>query len=191
MKQCIPLLFQKRHILPGGRIPLRIAHGPQMHAFKTAIRNGGTFGVCMFDNDDHGNHFYQIGTRVTVEDFDASPTDGSLIVTVAGHESFRIDNLNEDENGLLTAEYEAIQPWPETKVNCDQQILAEKLKLMFKKHPELNGMHHHKQFDNLSWLCQRWLELLPLPASEKQLLLSAPNCMDTYDYLMSIMHKPH
>ncbi|GAL07570.1 uncharacterized protein JCM19237_1510 [Photobacterium aphoticum] len=62
---------------------------------------------------------------------------------------------------------------------------------MFTKHPELDNLHEDKQYHNLSWLCQRWLELLPVPASEKQALIQAPNCQNTYDYLMSIMQKPH
>ena len=191
MKTYIPLLFQKRHVLPGGRIPLRIAPGPQMAAFKAAMREGNSFGVCMFDQDEHGHHFFQIGTRVTVEDFDVSPSNGCLIVTVAGHENFTIDHMEETEEGFFSGDCQFIPPWPETEVRQDQEILAEKLKQMFNKHPELGDLHQKKQFDNLSWLCQRWLELLPVPASEKQMLLSAPSCSDTYDYLISIMQKPH
>lgn len=191
MKQYIPLLFQKRHILPGGRIPLRIAPGTQMEAFKAALASGNDFGVCMFDLHEHGHQFYHIGTRVTVEDFDTSPMDGTLIVTVVGHDTFRIDQLEENDDGFFTALCDSIPLWPETKVRQDQQILADKLKLMFKKHPELSRLHQSKQFDDLSWLCQRWLELLPVPTSEKQALLSAPNCQNTYDYLISIMQKSH
>lgn len=191
MKQYIPLLFQKRHILPGGRIPIRIAPGTQMENFKSAMKSSQSLGVCMFDQDEHGQHFFHIGTRVTVEDFDISPEDGTLIVTVVGHETFRIDSLQECDEGMFMAECESIPRWPDIELRRDQQILADKLKVVFEKHPELSGLHKKKQYNNLSWLCQRWLELLPVPASEKQVLLSAPNCHDTYDYLMSIMHKPH
>ncbi|PSW21079.1 Lon protease [Photobacterium sanctipauli] len=191
MKQYIPLIFQKRHILPGGKIPLRISPGPQMEAFKAALKNENGFGVCMFDEGEHGHHFFHIGTRVTVEDFDTSTNDGTLVVTVAGHENFRIDSLERNDDGVFIGDCQPIPLWPETKVSSDQQVLADKLKIMFKKHPELNGLHQEKQFSNLSWLCQRWLELLPVPASEKQALLNTPNCYDTYDYLMSIMQKNH
>ncbi len=88
-------------------------------------------------------------------------------------------------------EYDVIPQWPEVKIRNDQRILAEKLKQMFNKHPELNQLNLKKEFNNLSWLCQRWLEILPVPACEKQALLNTPNCQDTYDYLMSIMQKPH
>ncbi|WP_261600414.1 LON peptidase substrate-binding domain-containing protein [Photobacterium sp. TY1-4] len=191
MKQSLPLLFQKRHVLPGGRMPIRIAPGPQMEAFKAALLSSEGFGICMFDENEHGHEFFHIGTRVTVEDFDTSAIDGSLIVTVYGHENFRIHALEQSESGAISGECELIPQWPEVKIRNEQRILADKLKQMFKKHPELNQLNQKKQFNNLSWLCQRWLEILPVPASEKQMLLNTPSCMDTYDYLMSIMHKPH
>ncbi|MCW8331692.1 LON peptidase substrate-binding domain-containing protein [Photobacterium sp. SDRW27] len=191
MTQSIPLLFQQRHVLPGGRMPIRIAPGQQMEAFKAALKSCDGFGVCMFDEAEHGHHFFHIGTRVTVEDFDISAYDGSLIATVYGHENFRINALEQSDDGIFCGEYEAIPRWPEIKIRNDQRILAEKLQQMFNKHPELNKLHHEKEFNNLSWLCQRWLEILPVPACEKQALLNAPNCLDTYDYLMSIMQKTH
>ncbi|OLQ75223.1 Lon protease [Photobacterium proteolyticum] len=191
MKQSIPLLFQQRHVLPGGRMPIRVAPGPQMDAFKAALTSDIGFGICMFDEAEHGHHFFHIGTRVTVEDLDTSALDGSLIVTVYGHENFRINALEQDDSGVFSGEYDIIPQWPEVEIRNDQIVLADKLKQMFNKHPELNQLNLNKEFNNLSWLCQRWLEILPVPASEKQALLNTPNCQDTYDYLMSIMQKPH
>ncbi|MGF1730913.1 MULTISPECIES: LON peptidase substrate-binding domain-containing protein [Photobacterium] len=191
MKQSIPLLFQQRHVLPGGRMPIRVAPGPQMDAFKAALTSDIGFGICMFDEAEHGHHFFHIGTRVTVEDLDTSALDGSLIVTVYGHENFRINALEQDDSGVFSGEYDIIPQWPEVEIRNDQIVLADKLKQMFNKHPELNQLNLKKEFNNLSWLCQRWLEILPVPASEKQALLNTPNCQDTYDYLMSIMQKPH
>ena len=191
MKQSIPLLFQQRHVLPGGRMPIRVAPGTQMDAFKAALTSDIGFGICMFDEAEHGHHFFHIGTRVTVEDLDTSALDGSLIVTVYGHENFRINALEQDDSGVFSGEYDIIPQWPEVEIRNDQIVLADKLKQMFNKHPELNQLNLKKEFNNLSWLCQRWLEILPVPASEKQALLNTPNCQDTYDYLMSIMQKPH
>lgn len=191
MNQFIPLLFQQRHVLPGGRMPIRIAQGPQMETFKVALASSEGFGVCMVDEDEHGQHYFYIGTLVTIEDFDIIEPDNSLIVTVYGHENFFLRALEHDDNDVFYGECEAIPLWPEIKVRKDQRILADKLIQMFVKHPELNKLHQHKEFNNLSWLCQRWLEILPVPASEKQALLSAPTCLDTYDYLMSIMQKNH
>ncbi|WP_064605227.1 LON peptidase substrate-binding domain-containing protein [Photobacterium sp. J15] len=191
MKQSIPLLFQHRHILPGGRMPLRVAPGQQMEVFKNALSSTDGFGICMYDEAEKESHVFHIGTRVTIEDFDTSAQDGSLIVTVYGHENFRIHTLHENKEGFLFAEYESIPLWPEVEIKMDQQELADKLKQMFSKHPELNELNQQKQFNNLSWLCQRWLEILPVPACDKQALINTPSCQNTYDYLMSIMQETH
>ncbi|MGF1757374.1 LON peptidase substrate-binding domain-containing protein [Photobacterium sagamiensis] len=191
MTQSIPLLFQKRHVLPTGRMPIRIAPGSQTAAFKVALSSTDGFGVCMLDENNPGQHFFHIGTRVTVEDFDTSTQDGSLIVTVYGHDNFRIKSLTQDNKGVFSAEYRTIPQWAEIKLHNNQRLLAVKLRIMFEKYPELDRLHQAKEFNNLSWLCQRWLELLPVPACEKQALLNTPNCLDTCDYLMSMMQEPH
>ncbi|MEI8596171.1 LON peptidase substrate-binding domain-containing protein [Photobacterium sp. Hal280] len=191
MSDMIPLIFQQRHILPGGRIPVRIPPGSQMETFKVALASGNGFGICMFDEDEHGQHFCYIGTRVTVEDFDISSQDGALIATLYGHSNFRIKSLDQADNGVFYADPEDIPQWPDMTLRDDQQPLAEKLQVMFNNHPELDKLHQTKYLNNLSWLCQRWLELLPLPAFQKQALLTAPNCLNTYDYLQSIMQQNH
>lgn len=190
MTHSIPLLFQKRHVLPTGRMPIRIAPGPQTDAFKVALSSADGFGVCMLDESDPG-HLFHIGTRVTVEDFDTSTHDGILNVTVYGHDSFRIKSLTQDDNEVFFAEYQTIPQWAEIQLHNHQQLLAVKLRMMFEKHPELDRLHQTKEFNNLSWLCQRWLEILPVPACEKQALINTPTCLDTCDYLMSMMLESH
>lgn len=191
MANLIPVLFQKRHVLPKGKMPMRVAPGSQMEAFKHALTSDIGFGVCMID-DNNSSHYTQIGTRVTVEDFDTSKNDGALIATLYAHENFCIKSLEQhDEDGAIFADFKSLPQWPETEIAIDQQLLADKLQIMFEKYPELAGLHQHKEFNNLSWLCQRWLEILPVPAQEKQALINTPNCLDTCDYLMSMMLEPH
>ncbi|MGF1690558.1 LON peptidase substrate-binding domain-containing protein [Photobacterium kagoshimensis] len=190
MTNLIPLLFQKRHVLPKGKMPMRVAPGSQMEAFKHALNSDIGFGVCMID-DSKSSHCSQIGTRVTVEDLDTSKNDGALIVTLYAHENFGIKSLEQHSNGGIFAEFHPLPLWPEIKIDNDQQLLADKLQIMFDKYPELAGLHQHKEFNNLSWLCQRWLEILPVPAQEKQALINTPNCFNTCDYLMSMMLDPH
>ncbi|OAN18412.1 Lon protease [Photobacterium jeanii] len=190
MTNLIPLLFQKRHVLPKGKMPMRVAPGSQMAAFKNAITSEQGFGVCMID-DNQASHYSQIGTRVTVEDYDLSKNDGSLIVTLYAHENFVISSLEQHPDGNIYAEHQPLPQWPEIELRDDQQLLADKLQIMFDKYPELAGLHQNKEFNNLSWLCQRWLEILPVPAKDKQALVNTPNCFDTCDYLMSMMTECH
>ena len=186
----LPLLFNKQHVLPSGRIPIRIAPGLQMTSLKEALKSPDGFGVCMYEERENDNRFYVIGTRVTVEDFYTND-DGSLGITVYGHECFEISSFEKNSDGVFFGECETLPQWPNAQLSENQQPLADKLQQLFDKFPDLNNMHHHKELDNLSWLCLRWLELLPVPTKEKQALINTASCSATCDYLMSLMLTPH
>nr|WP_086939630.1 LON peptidase substrate-binding domain-containing protein [Thaumasiovibrio occultus] len=186
----LPILFQRRNILPDGRLPIRIAPGTQMDTLKMALDNGGMLGICMYDPDEN-QHFYEMGTRVKIEDFDAELVDGLLQVTVIGVDVFEADAFLQAENGVCIADGKTLERWPETELSMTQQLLADRLQIMYDKYPALSELHDDKQLTNLSWLCQRWLEILPVPLKDKQWLLARPSCADTCDYLMSMMNDPH
>ncbi|MGF1707722.1 LON peptidase substrate-binding domain-containing protein [Enterovibrio baiacu] len=184
----LPILFNNRHILPSGRLPLRVVPGEQLNTVKYAMQHGLDIGVCMDETSPIGAG---IGTRVTVEDFNTSGEDGVLTITVGGHESFVIDSIKENEEGVVVAVCQTLPTWPEREVSNDAAPLAERLQIMFDRYPELSSLHKRPHFENLTWLCQRWLELLPIPASEKQVLMAANSCSDTCEYLLSLMKDPH
>ncbi|WP_231870019.1 LON peptidase substrate-binding domain-containing protein [Grimontia celer] len=184
----LPILFNNRHILPSGRLPLRVTPGEQLNTVKYAMRNGLDLGVCMDETSPIGAG---IGTRVKIEDFSLAPESGALTITVCGHESFVIDSIKENDAGVVEAVCQTLPAWPERAVSNDAQPLAERLLIMFERYPELSSLHKKPNFDDLSWLCQRWLELLPIPASEKQVLMAAHTCSDTAEYLLSLMKEPH
>ena len=155
-----------------------------IHAFKNDLQ----LGVCMEDAQQKGT---SIGTFVSIEDFNLSSDDMILTITVEGQSAFLIEHISETPEGISMATYIDLPSWPEREVSDDSAPLAERLQSMFDRYPELCSLHTRPRFDNLTWLCQRWLELLPLPTCEKQLLMSATSCNETADYLLSLMKEPH
>lgn len=192
MTKKMPILFNNRHVLPKGRIPLRILPGQPMDTLTHALKNGLEIGVCMVDEKGEPSKAL-IGTSVIIEDFDTNGEDGMLVITVHGVKRVEITQISNNGAGVPVAEYEELPRWPDCSVNEETQPLAERLQMMFDRYPELSSLHSESsnEFSNLSWLCQRWLELLPLPTSEKQELMSANSCNDTCDYLLSLMKDPH
>ncbi len=188
MTTTLPILFNNRHILPSGRLPLRIITNTQIETVTYAMRNELDIGVCMDETNIIGAG---IGTRVFIEDFNTSKEDGILTITVCGHDSFIVESMQENDKNIVIANCQTLPEWPEQKVSHDAEPLAERLQSMFERYPELCSLHQRPHFDSLTWLCQRWLELLPLPASEKQVLMSANSCHDTATYLLSLMKEPH
>ncbi len=188
MNNRLPILFNSRHILPAGRIPLRVISGLPLNTLIYAMKHNLELGVCMEETKTNGT---VIGTRVSVEDFNLSTEDKVLTVTVAGKASFVIDEMHEQNEGIITASFHTLPSWPAREVNVDSAPLAERLESMFERYPELCSLYTKPHFDNLTWLCQRWLELLPLPTCEKQLLMATNSCNDTAEYLLSLMKEPH
>ncbi|PCS22965.1 LON peptidase substrate-binding domain-containing protein [Candidatus Enterovibrio escicola] len=184
----LPILFNNRHILPSSRLPLYLIPGEQLNTVKYTMQYGLNIGVCMDETNLIGAG---IGTRVTVEDFNLSNEGDVLIITVCGHESFIIDNLKENDHDIMVAKCKILPTWPERQVSNDSSPLADRLKIMFNRYPELSVLHQYPHFENLTWLCQRWLELLPIPASEKQLLMAINSCSDTCEYLLNLMKDPY
>lgn len=187
MTHRLPILFNTRHVLPAGRIPLQISQGTQLDTLIYSMKNDLPLGICMEETKSNGT---VIGTLVTIEDFNTSDEDLMLTITVAGQASFVIDELYESK-GIITATYQILPSWPKRDVNIDSAPLAERLESMFERYPELCSLYAKTHFDNLTWLCQRWLELLPLPTCEKQLLMATHNCNETAEYLLSLMKEPH
>lgn len=187
MKNRLPIIFNDRHILPSGRIPLRVPAGQSLNTLVYALKHDLDLGVCMEETKSNGTI---IGTRVSIEDYNLSKQDLILSMTVSGVESFVINDMRE-RKGIITATYHTLPSWPEREVSVDSAPLAERLQSMFDRYPELCSLHTKPRFDNLTWLCQRWLELLPLPTCEKQHLMAANSCNDTAEYLLSLMKEPH
>ncbi|OOF22717.1 MULTISPECIES: LON peptidase substrate-binding domain-containing protein [Salinivibrio] len=190
MAQSTPILFNDRHILPGGRIPLRIPAGNALNTLVFAMKHGLPLGVCMADSNSQWQHT-NIGTFVDIEDFTTSQEDGCLVVTARGTARFSIQTFNQQQSEMLFASVRALPRWPDCQVDDQSQPLVERLQSMFERYPELQKMHRQTEFSNLSWLCQRWLELLPLPTTEKQQLMANNSCGTTRDYLLSMMQDPH
>ncbi len=75
MGQSTPILFNDRHILPGGRIPLRIPTGEALHTLVFALKHGLPLGVCMAESHAQRQHA-NIGTFIEIEDYTAAKRMG-------------------------------------------------------------------------------------------------------------------
>ncbi len=191
MAEMLPLLFQKRHVLPSGRMQIYISTVDQVPTLKTALTSKSGLGICMYSDKKEAQHLFHIGTRVTIDDFDQDPNTRLLKLTVSGQNNFKIQSIEQTTDGVFWGKTTPLPRWKAITINNEQRLLATRLKKMFEKFPDLDELYKRKDFDNLSWLCQRWLEILPLPAVDKQKLLNKPTCLNTYDYLMSMIKTSH
>lgn len=194
MSQGLPLFFHAKHLLPQGQMPMNIKEANALRAVKLAMRHYSHFAICMWeqdkDNEEEETALYTIGTKAAVKDFSCSPKV-PLSITLQGEQCININELYYDDNGLLMGHYETLPHWPHTELHANQRLLSTRLQQFYQSHPEISRYHANKEFDNLSWLCLRWLEILPIAIEDKQMLISQPHCRDSCDFLMSLMTNKH
>lgn len=187
----MPLLFQKRHTLPAGRMHLYLSGITYITTLRALLLSKTGIGICMFSNKSSRKKLYNIGTRVTIEDFNHEPNNPLIRLNIYGQELFKITTIEQGNDDIMWGKCLQLPHWPQQQLTTEQQLLSTRLQLMFNKYPDLDKLHHQQEFDNLSWLCQRWLEILPLPTQEKQTLLNHPDCFQACDYLMSKIYTQH
>ena len=187
----MPLLFQKRHILPTGRMQLHLSSITHTATLKAILSSTVGVGICMVSNKSSQQRIYNIGTRVTIEDFNSNPSNHLIKLNIYGQELFKLTTLEQCDDDIIWGKCQQLPQWPTQIIATEQQLLAIRLKIMFNKHPDLKRLHCQHEFNNLSWLCQRWLEILPVPTQEKQILLNRPDCLHACDYLMSMIQTHH
>lgn len=189
----LPLFPLSGHVLPGGTMRLRIFEPRYLRMVRDVCAQGddGRIGMCMYN--EHGSveqntHIHPVATLARVIDFEHCD-DGLLGITVEGVEACEIKQIKVDEDGLRCGEVEVINQWQETPLEQHHQHLADRLCQVYAEYPELGKCPSDDRLSRADWVCQRWLELLPLNAEVKQELLREPSCEPTLDYLNGLIHE--
>lgn len=185
----IALLPLTSHVLPGGRLELRIFEQKHIRMIKEALSAQQGFGVCMlspFGRPENNSHILPIGTLVNVVDFE-SLSDGMLSFTVAGEQLFEIQQIQTAEDGLRSGQVSLREQWPATPLSDEDILLQQRLQEVFEAYPELADLYPDKKFDDERWICQRWLEILPLEPEKKQQLLASQHTRPVKEFIRHLV----
>lgn len=185
----IPLFPLSAHILPGGRMSLRIFEPRYVRMVKEACANQTGFGICMLNSQgdkEKNQHIHPVGTYVTVEDFDLLE-DGLLGITVQGHRCFSIKTIVTEHDGLRSGECHWLENWSSSKEELKIEPMDSRLKEIFEKYPEVRTLYKTPEFDNPIWVIYRWLELIPVNAEQKQQFLKQNDCSTALEYLSQLV----
>ncbi len=172
----IPLFPLSAHLLPGGRMALRIFEPRYLRMVKEACANNSGIGICMLNARGEkalNQHIYPIGTFARIVDFNQLE-DGLLGITVAGESCFRIQSVHTQADELRVGQCESIDAWQRADSAEDIFPLDQRLLQVFEKYQELSQLYDVPEFANPLWVIYRWLELIPVDAAQKQRVLSQP-----------------
>tara|TARA_R110000868_G_scaffold59891_3_gene183629 strand:+ start:1867 stop:2439 length:573 start_codon:yes stop_codon:yes gene_type:complete len=189
MQQSVPLFPLSAHLLPGGRLALRIFEVRYVKMVKEACATNSGFGICMLNakGDTISNqHILPIGTYAKVVDFDLL-SDGMLGVTVEGLNCFTINSIETQKDGLRIGQCDAMPPWQLGENPLVMGSLNTGLQEIFDKYPELQNIYPNPLFTDPLWVIYRWLELMPIEAQQKQLLLGYKDHVKAFQFLTQLI----
>ncbi|MGM0526517.1 MAG: LON peptidase substrate-binding domain-containing protein [Pseudomonadota bacterium] len=185
----LPLFPLTAHVLPHGKLCLRIFEPRYTRLVKRCMSEQSDFVICMFDPNegkDSENYILPYGTAVKIIDFEMLD-DGFLGITVEGVSRICIKQRHRESDGLHVGSVERLDDWPTSAVTDEKTVLKDRLKEIYQVYPELGSLYKAEAFDELSWLCQRWLEILPLDVHVKQNLIKQDNSLKVSEYLLQLV----
>ena len=185
----MPLFPLSSHILPAGRMALRIFEPRYVRMIKEACAKNTGFVICMLNsagNTHTNSHIFTLGTVCKVIDFDMLE-DGLLGVTVEGIEFVDISNIETEHDGLRVGLCQVRPHW-----TCELKIqelhpIDTRLQEIFEKYPDVSSLYSQTPFDDPLWVINRWIELLPVGAQQKQHFLTQHDHTKVLNYLSQLI----
>ena len=187
--QRLPLFPLTAHVMPNGKLKLRIFEQRYTRLVKQCMANQSEFVVCMFDpgiDKYDADYILPFGTAVTIVDFEML-NDGFLGITVQGERRVHIKHHEFEDDGLRVGDVEALPFWQHTPITDEVAVLRDRLEEIYGVYPELGDLYDEKPFEQLDWVCQRWLEILPLDVHTKQELIKSQSSEQVADYLLNLV----
>ncbi|MGR5146022.1 LON peptidase substrate-binding domain-containing protein [Photobacterium alginatilyticum] len=177
------------HILPNGRLEITVAEERYIRMVKQSLADKRSFALCMLNESEEHDEIKKIpaiATEAHIIDFNALE-GGLLSVMVEGTQTVRLLAIRVEEDGLLLADFEPYPHWTPAPIEASTLCLSEKLKLFYATMPEIGSLYPKPDYNDLTWVCQRWLEILPLEVHYKQLLLTQESIKLTVRFLLKLL----
>ncbi|ENM5749733.1 LON peptidase substrate-binding domain-containing protein [Vibrio mimicus] len=159
-------------VLPEGKMKLRIFEPRYQRMVAQCSKTGRGFGLCLYESklNKNASELSEFGTLVKIVDFETL-SDGLLGITVVGMRRFEILKVRVEYDGLRIATVQWLPDWPNHELLDRERFLGEKLQEVYQQFPQIGELHSLCFFDDASWVCQRWLELLPLTNAQFDVLV--------------------
>ncbi|MDD1794579.1 LON peptidase substrate-binding domain-containing protein [Enterovibrio makurazakiensis] len=170
-------------LLPEGVSRLRIFEPRYVRLVKESMKDNQGFVLAMKEGDS----LCSFGTHVKIIDFETLP-DGLLGVTIKGIKRVKLSNIGQEADGLWVADAEALPTWEASREHPD--FLGDALLALFEAHPEHAAQYgSERHFDDLNWVCQRWLEVLPLANNQRQWFIAQTDLEEAKQFISVLLKE--
>jgi Lon protease-like protein len=173
-------------LLPGGKTRLTIFEPRYKRLVSESMATGNGFGLCL--PIEEINTDKKIGTRVKIFDFDMSE-DGLLTIDIQGVDRFEFNHIEIENDGLKHAWVTSLAAWQYIKLTEEYDFLSQSLENVLALHPLYEQLVVNMELDNLTWVCQRWLEILPIAIDKKYLIMQQNDVQPVINFVKEIINK--
>ncbi len=190
----LPLFPLQCVLFPGGYLPLRVFEVRYLDMIGRAFKEGTPFGVvCLTEGREvrtassRGGHqglsservaqeaFHEVGTLASITQLQR-PNPGLMTISCTGTQRFRIRSHEQLKHGLWVADVELLTDDVEVAVPSDLETVSTTLREVVTSMAERAGgqapIQPPYRWGDCGWVANRWCELLPLGAEQKQRLMS-------------------
>ncbi len=171
-------------LLPGGITKLRIFEPRYIRLVKESLANQNGFVLAMME----GETVCPYGTLVDIIDFETLE-DGLLGITICGRHRVRMTSPKQQDDKLWVSEIETLSDWAEEKNSGDSEDIADGLRQVFTAYPNHGKQYESTHFDSLTWVCQRWLEVLPLANNQRQWFIAQNSVTEAKEFIRHLINK--
>tara|TARA_B100001094_G_scaffold295291_1_gene316541 strand:+ start:22691 stop:23272 length:582 start_codon:yes stop_codon:yes gene_type:complete len=170
------LIRLEHWLLPEGRQEIQIIDHDLLLYVAEHLKNKSNI-VVSVSSQSYSLPCYPIATQCQVIDF-FQLEDGSLSVVIEGIQRVKVLSAQR-QSGFYEVEVSPIPNWPFLPISEDSEVLAEALLEFYTANPDVSGLYSHIHLEDLNWVSQRWLEVLPMYHQDKQSLIKEVNCEKT------------
>jgi Lon protease-like protein len=187
----IPLFPLHVVLFPGGPLPLRIFETRYTDMVRRCAREQSPFGVVLIQEGEEAGEVAStaaVGSSARIADFHTLK-DGLLGISCVGERKFRVERVWREHDGLNMGEVTWLPIEPEVPLGATYSRLAETLRRALAELAE-HYEYVEKKFSDSSWVGSRLVELMPMPATDKQVLLELGDPVARLDALLAAIPPP-
>jgi len=192
----VPLFPLQSVLFPGGYLPLRIFEVRYLEMIGRSHKAATPFGVvCLTEGREvrmppsgdgpsteafAPESFHTEGTLATITHMER-PNPGLMMIRCIGTQRFRVQSSERQRNGLWVADIELVDGDALVGVPLDLQVVSKTLQDLLASLSERVTdsdelpLQPPYRWGDCGWLANRWCEILPLSASEKQRFMTLDN----------------
>ncbi|MEH6452018.1 MAG: hypothetical protein V7782_03150, partial [Psychromonas sp.] len=112
-----------------------------------------------------------------------------LTIDIQGIDRFEFNNIEIEEDGLKQAHINLLVDWKDIKIAKEYEFLAQSLEQILALHPIYQKQLINMQLDSLTWVCQRWLEILPISIDKKYSITQQQDMQTVINFVKEIVNK--